>query len=59
MSVNIATIRQAMNDQFDVYAGIYGENNNLTPAQNTEVTDAAVILSTVNPNNDYPPKPKS
>lgn len=57
--MNIATIRAAMNDILDVYAGIYGESATLTPAQNTEVTDAgAGILATVNPNNDYPPTKK-
>ena len=57
--MNIATIRAAMNDQLDVYAGIYGESTTLTPAQNTEVTDAgAGILATVNPTNNYPPVKK-
>lgn len=57
--MNIATIRQAINDQLDVYAGIYGESATLTPAQNTEVTDSgAGIMATVNPTNNYPPVKK-
>lgn len=57
--MNIATIRAAMNDILDVYAGIYGESATLTPAQNTEVTDnGASILATVNPTNNYPPVKK-
>ena len=59
MSQKVSTIRQAINDQLDVYAGIYGENTILDPTQNTEITDqVAEIIATVNPNHNYPPKNK-
>ena len=55
--MNIATIRAAMNNQLDVYEGLYGANNNLTPAQADNVTDGlANVLNTVSPTNTtYPP----
>ena len=55
----ISTIRQAINDQLDVYSSIYGEVTDLTAAQNTEVTNQiAEIAATVNPTNNYPPVKK-
>ena len=57
MNIDIATIRQAMNDQLDVYEGLYGASNNLTPAQGDTVTDGlANVLNTVSPTGTtYPP----
>lgn len=57
--MTIAQQRQAVNDQFDVWADVYGETNTLTPAHQTEITDSvATILSSVNPNHTYPPVSK-
>lgn len=54
--MTIAEQRAAVNAKFDEQASIYGENNSLTAAQQTEVTDAvAEILEDVNPNHKYPP----
>jgi hypothetical protein len=51
--------KAAMDAYFVEKAATYGWSNQLTPAQQTDVTDgAAGVLNTLNPNNDYPPTTK-
>ncbi len=57
--MTIADIRAALNAELDTQAGTFGENDSLSPIDNTYITDrCAATLETVNPNNDYPPTPK-
>ena len=55
----IEDIRTALTSALNDLAGQYGEDDPLTPAENTTVTDTlAEQLETLNPNHNYPPTNK-
>ena len=57
--MSISDIRAALIAELDRQAAEYGENSTLTSQQNVDVTDTlAGTLETVNPNHDYPPRPR-
>lgn len=54
--MNIETIRANQTAVLNAKRDLYGEQTQLTPEQQTEITDAlAAELDDLNPNHQYPP----